>query len=260
LEPRSLAAPEHELRLPHWPERLDGLRVALVSDLHTGAPFVDLERVIETVEGASPDLVALLGDYVDPTVTGGRRVHPRAVARRLAELTAPSVAVLGNHDWDHTGHGMAEALREAGVSLLENSAMPVEVRGGALWVAGTADPSTRDARVGQAVADVPEGEPLIVLSHDPDLFPYVPARAALTLSGHTHGGQVDLPLVRGRVIPSRFGTRYKGGHVVEDGRHLFVGRGIGTSRHPVRLFARPEIPLLVLRASAGRPAVGSADA
>jgi predicted MPP superfamily phosphohydrolase len=107
----------------------------------------------------------------------------------------------------------------------------------------------RDARVGAALASVPEDEPVIVLSHDPDVFPYVPARAALTLSGHTHGGQVDLPLLRRWAIPSRFGTRYKAGHVVEHGRHLFVGRGIGTSGWPIRLFAPPEIPILRLRSA-----------
>jgi predicted MPP superfamily phosphohydrolase len=248
-EPRELHVPEHELHVPRWPARLDGLRVALVSDLHTGAPFVDVDQVVGAVAGAAPDLVALLGDYVDRTVAGGRRVAPRAIAESLARLPAPAVAVLGNHDWGHTGHGMADALREAGIAVLENAALRLELRGGPLWIAGTADASTRDARVGQALAGVPEDEPVLVLSHDPDLFRYVPARVALTLSGHTHGGQVDLPLVRRRAIPSRFGTRYKDGHIVEQGRHLFVGRGIGTSRLPIRLLARPEIPMLALRSA-----------
>ncbi|HVL95017.1 MAG TPA: metallophosphoesterase [Solirubrobacteraceae bacterium] len=251
-EPRRLDVPEHELRLPSWPRRLDGLRVALVSDLHTGAPGAGLDRtgeVVARVRAARPDLIALLGDFVDPTVVGARPVAPADVAARLAGLSAPVgvVAVLGNHDWSHTGHGMAQALRDAGVTLLENEALRLEARGGPLWIAGTADATTRDPRVGQALAGVPAGDPVIVLSHDPDVFRYVPKRVALTLSGHTHGGQVDVPGLRERVIPSRFGTRYKAGHVVEHDRHLFVSRGIGTSQLPVRLGAPPEIPVLTLR-------------
>jgi predicted MPP superfamily phosphohydrolase len=99
---------------------------------------------------------------------------------------------------------------------------------------------------------VPEHAAVLVLTHQPDVFPRVDARAALTLAGHTHGGQVNLPLVRGRVIPSRFGTRYARGHVVEGGRHLYVTSGVGTSRLPVRLLAPPEIVLLTLRAAGCR--------
>jgi predicted MPP superfamily phosphohydrolase len=95
---------------------------------------------------------------------------------------------------------------------------------------------------------VPDGEPLIVLSHDPDLFPRLPPRAALTVSGHTHGGQLNVPLLRARMVPSRYGDRYARGHVVEGGRHLFVTSGVGTSTHPVRFARPPEIVVLTLRA------------
>ena len=250
-EPRRTRLRECDLVLPNWPPRLDGLRIALVSDLHTGAPHVGerrVERVVEAVNRAAPDVVALLGDFVDPTVAGGRPVAPAAVAQRVAKLHAPvgMAAVLGNHDWDHTGFEMARALREAGVALLENEAIRLSARGGPLWLAGLADAGTRVPSVHDALRDVPPDEPVIVLSHDPDAFPRVPERVALTVSGHTHGGQVDLPLIRGRVIPSRFGARYKDGHVVESGRHLFVSRGIGTSRLPLRLGAPAEVPVLRL--------------
>lgn len=249
---RRLRLPEHDLRLPHWPARLDGLRVAVVADLHAGGPSVRerrLEEIVDAVAAAAPDLVALLGDYVDTTVLGGGRLDAGAVAARLARLRAPvgMVGVLGNHDWGHEGHAMGVALRHAGVRVLENEAARLEARGGALWVAGVADLRRRDPRVGTALADVPDGEPALMLSHDPDVFPYVPARVALTLAGHLHGGQIDLPLLGRRVIPSRHGTRYKAGHVIEQGRHLFVSRGVGEATVPVRLGAAPEVPLLTLR-------------
>jgi uncharacterized protein len=248
-EPRRVRLTRHELRLPRWPATLDGVRVAVVADLHVGAPHVGrgkLERVVAAVDREAPDLVVLLGDYADPNVAFGTRIPPGDVAQRLARLRGPAVAVLGNHDWDHWGAHMRDALRDAGLTVLENQAVPVGVRGARVWAAGLADASTRLPSL-HALDAVPDGEPLLVLSHDPDLFPHVPPRAALTLAGHVHGSQVNLPLVRARVTPSRHGTRYAAGHVEEGGRHLFVSRGIGTSRLPVRLLAPPEVALLALR-------------
>ena len=100
--------------------------------------------------------------------------------------------------------------------------------------------------MGGTLAAVPEDEPVVLLSHDPDLFPRVPARVALTVSGHLHGGQVGIPLVRRPVMPSRHGERYARGHVVEDGRHLFVTQGVGEAGWPFRLAAPPEVALIEL--------------
>jgi predicted MPP superfamily phosphohydrolase len=248
---RRLRVPEHHVAVPHWPAPLDGLRVAVISDLHAGGPNVSVRGVdalVAAVQARAPDLVVLLGDYIDPRVLGGVRVRPEAVAARLARLRAPAgvVAVLGNHDWRHEGHAVALALRHAGIRVLENGAVRLTARNQPLWVAGVGDLRHRDPRVGEALAPVADGEPVLLLSHDPDVFPYVPGRVALTLSGHLHGGQIDLPVVR-RVIPSRHGMRYKAGHVVEDGRHLFVSRGVGETGLPVRIGAPPEVPVVRLR-------------
>jgi predicted MPP superfamily phosphohydrolase len=253
-EPRTERIRELELRLPRWPPELDGLRVALISDLHTGAPHVDerrIERLVAAVNERAPDVVVLLGDFVDPKVRGGTTVAPEAVAERLRALRAPLgvIAVLGNHDWRHDGERIAGALRAAGIRVLENDVVDL----GRLHAAGVADARTRDADVAGTVGAVPDGAPVLLLSHDPDLFPQVPERAALTVSGHTHGGQVAVPLLRRRVIPSRFGERYARGHIVEDGRHLYVTAGFGTSGWPVRLLAPPEVVVLALRPEAGPP-------
>ncbi|MEA2287263.1 MAG: uncharacterized protein QOJ21_3306 [Solirubrobacteraceae bacterium] len=247
-EPRRNRVRERALRLPSWPHELDGLRVALVSDLHTGAPHVGedrLSRVVEAVNAQGPDLIVLLGDFIDPNVRGGSAVEPEAVARRLAGLRARLgvFAVLGNHDWQNAGAEMAGALREAGIPVLENDV----VDAGPLHVAGLADLRTREPDVAGTLARVPEGAPVIVLSHDPDLFPQISGRVALTLSGHTHGGQIAIPRMRRRAIPSRFGERFARGHIVEGGRHLYVTSGVGTSGWPVRLLAPAEIVILRLR-------------
>ena len=153
--------------------------------------------------------------------------------------------MLGNHDW-RTDDDVLGALRAAGITVLENEARLLRDARTPLWVAGLADATERVPDVAAALADVPEETALIVLSHDPDLFPSVPARAALTVSGHTHGGQVDIPIARRGVIPSRFGDRYAAGHVEEGGRHLFVTRGVGTSGWPIRFRAPPEVVVLTL--------------
>jgi uncharacterized protein len=250
LEPARLKLRRLEVPLERWPERLDGLRVAVVSDLHTGAPWVDerkVERVVGKVNAARPDLVALVGDYADPTVALGEPVAPEAVAEELADLRAPLgvFAVLGNHDWHHYGERVPRALREAGLEVLENDAVAVEHKGEVLWVAGLADMRERDPDVSIALAMVPPGQALIALTHDPDTFPSLRERADVVLAGHTHGGQVGLPLVRRAAAPSRGG--YTGGEVREGGGYMYVSRGVGTTGLPIRLGAPPEVALLTIR-------------
>jgi predicted MPP superfamily phosphohydrolase len=237
--------------LERWPARLDGLRVAVVSDLHTGAPHVGerkVERIVAKVNRAKPDLIALVGDYADPTVPLGEPVAPERVAELLGELEAPLgvFAVLGNHDWAHYGERVPRALREAGIEVLENDAVAVERGGEVLWVAGLADLRERQADATVALAMVPAGQALIALTHD--MFPRLRERAEVTIAGHTHGGQVGIPLVRRVAAPSEHG--YTGGEVREGGGYMYVSRGVGTTGLPIRFAAPPEIALLRLRSPA----------
>ena len=190
----------------------------------------------------APDLVLLGGDFTDAHPLWGRRLAPERIAERLAELEAPlgRVAVLGNHDWRAFGMRMWTALAAAGIPVLENDALAFDAPGGRLHVAGLADVRFRRPDLARALATVPDGEPAIVLAHDPDVFPFVPARVALTVSGHTHGGQVAIPVLRLPFMPSRHGERYARGHIVEHGRHLVVGTGLGTSGIPYACSPRPS--------------------
>jgi uncharacterized protein len=243
-----------DVSLERWPAALDGLRIAVLSDLHTGAPHVDerrVARIVAKVNAQRPDLVALVGDYADPTVPLGEPVAPEAVAGELSALYAPLgvFAVLGNHDWYHHGERMPRALREAGIEVLENDAVAVEHHGEVVWVAGLADMRERDADVDVALAMVPDRQALIALTHDPDMFPSLRGRADVVLAGHTHGGQVGLPLVRRAAAPTSGG--YIGGEVREAGGYMYVSRGIGTTGLPIRFAAPPEIAVLRLRATPG---------
>jgi predicted MPP superfamily phosphohydrolase len=249
IEPRRLVVCEYELALPHWPERLAGLRAGVMSDLHSGVPHVGLDKIrraVDTLNAQAPDIHLLLGDYLDASQFFRRELAPERVADELARLESRlgTVAVIGNHDWRNSGDRMWRALAAAGIKVLEDDA--VETAEG-FWVAGLADLRHRRPDIGAALSTVPRDAPVLMLSHDPDMFPGVPNRVSLTLSGHTHGGQVAIPVIRRPMLPSYYGERYAHGHVVEHGRHLLVTSGVGTSGLPIRLLRPPEVVIATLR-------------
>jgi uncharacterized protein len=251
VEPRRLVVRRIALAPPHWPPALDGLRLGIVSDLHAGVPYVGLAavgRVVDTLNAEQPDIHLLLGDYLDSSQILRRPVAPEAVAAELGRLRARlgTIGVIGNHDWRESHDRMWRALDDAGITVLEDAA----VERGGLWIAGLGDMRHRDPDVPKTLEQVPQDAPAIVLSHDPDMFPAIPSRISLTLAGHTHGGQVAIPLLRRPLLPSRYGERYARGHIVEGGRHLYVTHGVGTSGLPLRLLAPPEVVILTLRAAA----------
>ena len=251
IEPGRLVVKKVELSLPSWPREMPPLTIAVVADLHAGAPHVGpekLDRVVSLVNQRRPDLVVLLGDFIVHGVIGGRRVEPEVTAARLQPLRAPLgvFAVLGNHDWWYDGPREARALRAAGIVVLDDEAARLRHGGHPLWLVGLADFDTRTPDPARATSAVPPAEPIIALTHNPDVFPLMPARVAITLAGHTHGGQVYIPLVGRPIVPSRYGQRYAIGHIEEGGRHLFVTSGIATSIIPVRFLVPPEIVILVL--------------
>jgi hypothetical protein len=252
VEPNQLRVNHHTIALPSWPG--EPLRVAVLSDLHVGSPFVDLERVRAIVAQANaerPDLVLLLGDFVGSGVLGGTPVAAAEYAPLLGALDAPlgAFAVLGNHDWWEGGPAIRAALEAAGVSVLENEHALVRHRDQPLALVGLADPMTRTPRIAPTLAPIAAGLPTLAFCHSPDVFPDVPPQVSITFAGHTHGGQVRLPIVGALVVPSKFGQRYALGHILEGGRHLFVTTGIGTSTLPLRLGVPPEIAVVTLQSA-----------
>ncbi|WP_296815875.1 metallophosphoesterase [Brevundimonas sp.] len=235
------------------------LRIGLISDTHVTSPHVDarrVRRVVEQMNAERPDVVVLLGDYVG----GHLPSHVRSAAERdqiLAGLTAFGqlsarygvFGVQGNHDSWFDELSTADALERANVVVLENRATVIERADGSFWIAGLADLYSRrhTASVDAALADVPQDAPALLLTHWPDPFDEVPSRVALTLAGHTHCGQVNLPVL-GRLIHASAGSaRWQCGLYQEGGRQIFVTGGVGVSILPVRFRAPPEIVILTLR-------------
>jgi predicted MPP superfamily phosphohydrolase len=250
LEPSSLSIDSQQIALPE--PGLATLRIAVLTDLHVGSPFngIDkLRRVVDLTNAAQPDLVCILGDLVIQGVRGGTFVPPEQIAGELKRLQATSgvFGVLGNHDVWLDRDRVANALAGNGVRLVENRAERIETRAGPVWVTGVSDLWTTKPDLSAALADLSvDSAPAILLTHNPDIFPDVPARVALTLAGHTHGGQVRFPFIGAPIIPSRFGQRFAAGHIVEGGRHLYVATGVGTSILPVRFRVAPAVALLTV--------------
>lgn len=244
----------YKLNPPRWPAG-QKLSICVIADLHAGGPNMGLARVRQVVDAGNAlncDLVVLMGDYfaTHPFVT--ERVPPPAWAGELARLRARLGvhAILGNHDWWYDIAGTRKALAERRIPALENQAVLLGEPGERVWLAGLGDQLAYwlgPSRF-RGVHDLPgtlkqvtTDDPVILLVHEPDIFPTVPERVALTLAGHTHGGQVRLPFLPPLWAPSKYGARYVYGHVVEGGRHLVVSGGLGCSRVPLRLGVPPEI-------------------
>ena len=247
LAPRRFRLYDEPLAVPGWPRSLDGLRVAVIGDLHLGAPWVDVPRaeaIVRQVVDARPDLILLLGDHL-ADVHFGRSVDPVTLAKVLSGLLradVPVLGVLGNHDWYAGGHRVRAALEAAGLPVLEEAAVPVlDER---LWVAGVSDLWERTPSVADALAQVPADAPVLLMTHNPDVVTSVPRSVQLVVAGHTHGGQVQ---VRGRPthrVSERSGNRWLNGWYAED--RLYVTAGVGSSLIPLRSLT-PEVPVLELR-------------
>jgi hypothetical protein len=255
IEPRLLVIREQRIALAGWPQ---DVRVAVLSDLHvgsTGVPIAQLRNIVERTNSEHPDLIVLLGDYVIGGPRGNERslrnfVPPEATATELQHLHAPLgvFAVLGNHDWWFDGERTRRALEEgAKIPVLENQA--VHIDRAHFWLGGIADLWTRNPDIAGTLKQVNDSEPVVLITHNPDIFPDVPNRVSLTLAGHTHGGQVRLPFYGRPIRTSEFG--YDAGLFVRQGHDLFVTTGIGTSIMDVRFGVPPEIVILTLTSARG---------
>jgi len=253
-----------------WPAAMPPLRVAIVTDIHAVEPWMPASRIagiVETTNSLDVDLIVLLGDYVSAMPKFRTGLVPIADwATALGRLRAPLgvFAVLGNHDWWDDAPAVRAGLQQVGIPVLENRAIKVDKGARRFWLAGLGDqlarpfgwpdPRGADDLAGTLRPTMGDRDPVILLAHEPDIFVKVPERVAVTLSGHTHGGQVLLPFLGRPIVPSDYGQRFAYGHIVEGGRNLIVSAGLGMTGIPVRFMVPPEIAIVTI----GGP--GSVDA
>lgn len=249
-ERQELVTERVEVRIAGLGQAFDGYRIAFLTDLHI-SPLVPswwLERAVAAALALEPDLIALGGDYLDDDPH-----YIPLLAGILRPLRAPDgvVGVLGNHDHYVGPQGVRDQLVRAGVRELFNESVLLRRGGQQLAIAGVGDLERDIIDFDAAVGDVPAGVPRIAISHDPDVFPYWPSekRLDLMLSGHTHGGQAYLPIIGPPFVPSQFGLRYLRGLIREEGRQLYVSRGVGVSGAPFRWRCPTELTHLVLRSA-----------
>ena len=251
IEPNRLIVHQETIQIDNWPKELTGLRIAVIADIHTGGPFINgqkLQQIVALTNQQTPDLIILLGDYMSPNSWHSHRVEPEVTAAALKDLKAPSgvYSILGNHDWWYSGEKVRRAFEQNGIHVLEDEVAEVKWRDKSFWLVGLADLWTRPQHINETIAKVPPGSTVIALTHNPDIFPRLPQNVPLLLAAHTHGGQVNIPLIGTPIVPSDFGQKYTAGHVFENGHHLFVTTGIGTSIFPIRFRVTPEIVILTI--------------
>src|SRR5258708_5885806 len=163
IEPNRLVIHPETIQIDNWPRELNGLRIAVISDIHTGGPFINdkkLKEIVARTNALNPDLIVLQGDYMSGNTWHGHRVEPEVTAADLQDLKAPLgvYAVLGNHDWWYNGPKVRRAFEQNGIRILDNEVAEVKWRGTSFWLVGLADRWTRPQHVAETIAKVPAGK------------------------------------------------------------------------------------------------------
>jgi uncharacterized protein len=243
------------IKLPRLPDAFAGMKVVQISDFHfqayTEAMF--LEAIVRRVNAQAPDLVLLTGDFISSKPLS-QRMNMRLAyhcAEILSRIECPlRFAIMGNHDALVSAHAVTDALTTHGIPVLVNRSVPIERQGQRIWLAGVEDVLQQRPDLSAALPPGArrDGEPTILLAHEPDFADYAMGRQIdLILSGHTHGGQILLPFLPPLMLPD-MGTKYVHGlFKLGDGMQLYVNRGLGAVNLPFRFRCPPEITAITLQ-------------
>ncbi len=243
-EATSLSLERVEIAIPRLPKKLDGFRIIHLSDIHH-SPFTGLEHIARTIKVANrikPDMFVLTGDYVSHD-----RKYIAPVARLLGELTAEfgTYACLGNHDHWTDAELVTSSFRTVGINMLVNQGFRFEANDASFWLAGVDDHMVGKTDIAAALHGSYPDEMKLLLAHNPLIFRQAVRNGVdLTLSGHTHGGQIRVRDAEKRILPRR---KLSSGLHKRSESQIYITRGIGTVVLPVRYQCPPEISLLELR-------------
>ncbi len=247
---------EHTVKLPNLADSFHGMRLVQISDVHFHefSEAYYIRDVVERVNKLKPDMVLLTGDFVTdgPLPHAFARAQTNPCAEVLQKLECPHrYAVMGNHDAEVGVSFVIDALTAHDIPVLENQYVPIERDGRRFWLAGAANVTSHMARLELAVPPktIRGDDPVILMAHEPDFLDHVAQYGGVDfmVSGHTHGGQVRLPLVGPLILPP-LGRKYVEGFFQRGQTRLYVNRGLGTVGLPVRFMCRPEITVFTLSA------------
>ncbi len=246
IEPNRFVVARQTLFLPNWNENLNGFKIAVISDIHIGTGSIDLKklnRIVQKTNTQNPDLILLLGDFDAKYIQlSGISVNQISEVLKHFKSKYGVIAILGNHDYKPEGI-VKNILKNAQIPVLENESIFIYPDRQKIKVIGFKDLWHYKLNPEKVIGHIET--PSIVLVHNPDIFPQIPDSISLTLSGHTHGGEIYLPFIGAPFIPSKFNAKYRKGYVVENNKHLYVTGGIGTLSG-FRTFNPPEIVILTI--------------
>ena len=262
-EPSSLIVKNYDLKIADWNPAHDNLKIVAISDIHGGSNFIDEEKIKKVAALANeqnPDLIVLLGDFVSERFFKPRelKMPMSAIADSLAGLKAKHgvFAVIGNHDLEYGDKTVKAEMERVGIRVLDAESVTLNINGENLTVVGLPEylkynnPQKYSDDSHAALAGSDADANILGLVHNPDTINLVTKQYSISpnlrliLAGHTHGGQVRLPVIGSIIVPSNYGQKYALGETVENGVALFVTTGVGTSIFPVRFRVLPEISVL----------------
>ena len=247
IEPGSIKITRYEVES----NELSGVKAVFLSDLHLKRQdYKRLDRIIDLTNSEAPDIVFFGGDFAKYT-DKKKNMKVENLAARLTYIRAPKYAVLGDDDWHSNYNEYMTQLKKNKITVLENNAVRTVVRGRHLDIIGLKDITMKDVNITKAMKRTKM--PRVVLTHNPDIYYDVLDDVTLILAGHTHGGQIVIPMTAPLFVPSRYGAQFSSGLKTPKDNKIIISKGLGTDKFPARLNCKPEIVVIeFIRNGSGR--------
>jgi len=248
IEARRIKTGEVYLEIKNLPLSFKGFKILHLSDFHSSKFGQKENKVLETLNKLKPDLILITGDVI------GRRTKDLKSCQKFWKELARNYegrifGVYGNHDHRNKKFEELDNLfKESKIDFLNNESRKIEKDGESIYLIGVDDPHLGYDNIEKAIKGAENSNPKILLAHSPEIFRKVRGKGInLVLAGHTHGGQINLPIFSNLILPLKYDKKYKNGLFKENSIYLYVNRGVGEAFLPIRINAPPEITLIELQ-------------